>query len=207
MRVVPVLARAEQIVTPKVIGLVRPTILLPASAVSGLSTDELELILAHELAHVRRYDMWVNLVQRLAEAVLFFNPALPTQVGGVFAGNLRAWSMPIVYDTWASDDVTPGLVTDLSIYTTGPGFNFPETFDTHFQALAGSASIDLSAYLANFQPDGTSGPIFAGSSGNLGSPIGTWQITAVPELPVAAHLALYGAGFVGLVVYRRSRKA
>jgi beta-lactamase regulating signal transducer with metallopeptidase domain/protocatechuate 3,4-dioxygenase beta subunit len=76
MRVVPVLARADQIVTPKVIGLVRPTILLPASAVSGLSTDELELILAHELAHVRRYDMWVNLLQRLAEAVLFFNPAL-----------------------------------------------------------------------------------------------------------------------------------
>ena len=76
MRIVPVLARAEQIVTPKVVGLVRPTILLPASAVSGLSTDELELILAHELAHVRRYDMWVNLVQRLAEAVLFFNPAL-----------------------------------------------------------------------------------------------------------------------------------
>lgn len=138
---------------------------------------------------------------------LFFNPALPTQVGGVLAGNLRAWSMPIVYDTWASDDVTPGLVTDLSIYTTGPGFNFPETFDTHFQALAGSASIDLSAYLANFQPEGTSGPIFAGSSGNLGSPMGTWQITAVPELPVAAHLALYGAGFVGLAVYRRSRKA
>ncbi len=76
MRVVPTLARAERIVTPKVIGLLRPTILLPASAISGLSTDELELILAHELAHVRRFDMWVNLIQRLAEVVLFFNPAL-----------------------------------------------------------------------------------------------------------------------------------
>ena len=76
MRVVPTLAQAEQIVTPKVVGLLRPTILLPASAVTGLSTDELELILAHELAHIRRYDMWVNLVQRLAEALLFFNPAL-----------------------------------------------------------------------------------------------------------------------------------
>ncbi len=76
MRVVPTLARAEQIITPKVVGLLRPTILLPTSAVTGLSTEELELILAHELAHVRRYDMWVNLVQRLAEALLFFNPAL-----------------------------------------------------------------------------------------------------------------------------------
>lgn len=76
IRVVPTLARAEEIVVPKVIGLARPTILLPASAISGLSTGELEMIVAHELAHVRRYDMWVNLLQRLAEAVLFFNPAL-----------------------------------------------------------------------------------------------------------------------------------
>jgi len=76
MKVVPALARAEQIVVPKVVGIARPTILLPASAISGLSTDELEMILAHELAHVRRFDMWVNLLQRCAEAVLFFNPAL-----------------------------------------------------------------------------------------------------------------------------------
>jgi len=76
MNVVPALAHAEQIIVPKVVGLARPTILLPASAISGLSMDELEMILAHELAHVRRYDMWVNLLQRFAEAVLFFNPAL-----------------------------------------------------------------------------------------------------------------------------------
>ena len=76
MRVVPVLATAERIVVPKVVGLLRPTILLPASALSGLSAGELEMILAHELAHVRRHDMWVNLLQRLAEAALFFNPAL-----------------------------------------------------------------------------------------------------------------------------------
>lgn len=76
MKIVPALARAEKIVIPKVVGIVRPTILLPASAISGLSADELEMILAHELAHVRRYDMWVNLIQRFAETVLFFNPAL-----------------------------------------------------------------------------------------------------------------------------------
>ena len=76
MRVVPALARTEEIVVPKLVGLMRPTILLPVSAISGLSADELELILAHELAHVRRHDMWVHLVQRAAEVVLFFNPAL-----------------------------------------------------------------------------------------------------------------------------------
>ncbi|MDA1229628.1 MAG: M56 family metallopeptidase [Planctomycetota bacterium] len=76
MKVEPVLALAEQVVVPQVVGLLRPTILLPASALSGLSVDELELILTHEVAHIRRYDMWVALIQRLAESLLFFNPAV-----------------------------------------------------------------------------------------------------------------------------------
>ncbi len=73
---VPALAWTRRIAVPQVVGLWKPTILLPASAVSGLTTAELEWILAHELAHVRRHDMWINLLQRWAEAVLFFNPAL-----------------------------------------------------------------------------------------------------------------------------------
>ena len=76
MRFVPVLAETERVVAPRVVGLMRPVILLPASAVSGLSFDELELILGHELAHIRRHDMWIVLVQRVAEAALFYNPAL-----------------------------------------------------------------------------------------------------------------------------------
>ncbi|NOY42053.1 MAG: hypothetical protein GXP26_09475 [Planctomycetes bacterium] len=76
LKVVPVLAETQEIVVPKVVGLARPVILLPAAAIAGLSMGELEMILAHELAHVRRHDMWVNLVQRLAEALLFFNPPL-----------------------------------------------------------------------------------------------------------------------------------
>ena len=61
---------------PRVIGLLKPTIVLPVSALTGLPASELEMILAHELAHIRRHDMWVNLLQRLAEAGLFFNPAM-----------------------------------------------------------------------------------------------------------------------------------
>ncbi|QDT88439.1 carboxypeptidase regulatory-like domain-containing protein [Gimesia algae] len=75
LKVVPVLARSEQIIVPRVSGILRPMILLPASTISGLTTDELELILAHELAHIRRFDLWVNLLQRFTEAILFFNPA------------------------------------------------------------------------------------------------------------------------------------
>ena len=76
MTVVPALLQAERAIVPQVIGFVRPIILLPTSAITGLSADELELILTHELAHIRRYDMWFALIQRLAEALLFFNPAL-----------------------------------------------------------------------------------------------------------------------------------
>lgn len=76
LRVTPALALTEKVIVPQVVGLWRPTILLPAAALTGLRPDELEMILAHELAHVRRYDLWANLVQRLTEAVLFFNPVV-----------------------------------------------------------------------------------------------------------------------------------
>ena len=61
---------------PLVIGWLRPVILLPTSALSGLSVTQLELIVAHELAHVRRNDYFVNLLQHLAETLLFYNPAV-----------------------------------------------------------------------------------------------------------------------------------
>jgi protocatechuate 3,4-dioxygenase beta subunit len=76
LRAAPLLVRVEEIAIPKVVGLVWPRILLPASALAGLSPSQLELVLIHELAHVRRHDMWVNLLERLAEAVLFFNPVV-----------------------------------------------------------------------------------------------------------------------------------
>jgi beta-lactamase regulating signal transducer with metallopeptidase domain len=74
----PVVAYSEQVVIPKIVGLLRPAILLPSSAMTGLSPGQLEMVLAHELAHLRRHDLWVNLLQRVAEAVLFFNPCLWT---------------------------------------------------------------------------------------------------------------------------------
>jgi HEAT repeat protein/beta-lactamase regulating signal transducer with metallopeptidase domain len=61
---------------PLVMGALRPMILLPASALSGLSVDQLEAILAHELAHVRRHDYLVNLVQSVVETLLFYHPAV-----------------------------------------------------------------------------------------------------------------------------------
>jgi beta-lactamase regulating signal transducer with metallopeptidase domain len=61
---------------PIVIGWLRPVILLPASALTGLTPEQLEAILAHELAHVRRHDYLVNLLQSVIETLLFYHPAV-----------------------------------------------------------------------------------------------------------------------------------
>ncbi|MCL2640755.1 MAG: M48 family metalloprotease, partial [Phycisphaerales bacterium] len=62
--------------TPMVLGYFRPVILVPASILSGLSPQELQAILAHELAHIRRHDYVVNLLQAIVETVLFYHPAI-----------------------------------------------------------------------------------------------------------------------------------
>jgi beta-lactamase regulating signal transducer with metallopeptidase domain len=61
---------------PTVIGWLRPVILVPASALTGLSAEQLEALLAHELAHIRRYDYLINLLQTAVETLLFYHPAV-----------------------------------------------------------------------------------------------------------------------------------
>jgi beta-lactamase regulating signal transducer with metallopeptidase domain len=61
---------------PFVFGLWKPTLVLPAALMTGLTPDQLEAVLLHELAHLRRYDDVVNFVQLVVEAILFFNPGL-----------------------------------------------------------------------------------------------------------------------------------
>ena len=61
---------------PTAIGFFRPAILLPASVFTGLPTRGLEALIAHELAHIRRHDYLVNLLQAVAETLLFYHPAV-----------------------------------------------------------------------------------------------------------------------------------
>ena len=65
-----------RISVPVIVGHVKPVIVLPAAALSGLSASQLEAILAHELAHVRRHDYLVNLAQTVIETLLFYHPAV-----------------------------------------------------------------------------------------------------------------------------------
>ena len=61
---------------PTLVGCLRPVILLPASVLTGLAPEQIEALLAHELAHVRRWDYLVNLGQTVAEALFFYHPAV-----------------------------------------------------------------------------------------------------------------------------------
>jgi beta-lactamase regulating signal transducer with metallopeptidase domain len=62
--------------TPVVIGWLRPAVLLPIAALTGLNEDQMRAVFAHELAHIRRHDFLVNLIQRGVESVLFYHPAV-----------------------------------------------------------------------------------------------------------------------------------
>jgi len=61
---------------PTVIGWLRPLVLLPVSVLSGMPPGQIEALIAHELAHIRRRDYAINLLQTVAEALLFFHPAV-----------------------------------------------------------------------------------------------------------------------------------
>jgi beta-lactamase regulating signal transducer with metallopeptidase domain len=69
------LCQSALVEVPTVVGHLRPIILIPASALLGLTPRQLEAVLAHELAHVQRYDYVVNLLQTVAETLLFYHPA------------------------------------------------------------------------------------------------------------------------------------
>jgi len=74
-RTVRVLCSAR-VHVPLVVGWLRPVILVPVSAFTGLTPWQLELILMHELAHVRRHDYIVNLLQIVVETLLFYHPVV-----------------------------------------------------------------------------------------------------------------------------------
>ncbi|HIG31821.1 MAG TPA: M56 family metallopeptidase, partial [Verrucomicrobiales bacterium] len=65
---------SQEILSPAVMGILKPVILFPASMLNHLPTEQMKAILAHELAHIRRNDYLVNLVQRVIESLFYFNP-------------------------------------------------------------------------------------------------------------------------------------
>jgi len=74
-QVVQVLSSAR-VNVPTVVGWLKPVILLPVSVIAALPQAQLEMIIAHELGHIRRYDYLLNLLQVMVETLFFYHPAI-----------------------------------------------------------------------------------------------------------------------------------
>jgi beta-lactamase regulating signal transducer with metallopeptidase domain len=71
-----VLCTSEKVRVPTALGLLRPAIVIPRSVLEELSAGELNQVVLHELAHLRRWDDWTNLAQQMVKALFFFHPAV-----------------------------------------------------------------------------------------------------------------------------------
>lgn len=68
------LCESISVQTPVVAGYLKPIVLMPVGLLSGLSMQQVEVILIHELAHIKRHDYLINFIQSLGETIFFFNP-------------------------------------------------------------------------------------------------------------------------------------
>src|SRR5262249_42407630 len=62
-------------ITPMVLGWIKPVVVIPVAALK-LPLEQLEAVLAHELAHIRRHDFLLNLIQKCIETLLFYHPGV-----------------------------------------------------------------------------------------------------------------------------------
>ena len=86
---------------PCVIGVVKPVILFPFSYASNLPIEQVEILLAHELSHIKRYDFLINILQSVIEVLFFFNPF--------------AWALSNIIKTereHATDDMVVAVLND-----------------------------------------------------------------------------------------------
>lgn len=67
---------SEKMLIPFTAGFIKPMILFPVALLNRLSEEQVEAILLHEMAHIKRHDYLFNILQRIMEIVLFFNPMI-----------------------------------------------------------------------------------------------------------------------------------
>ena len=76
LTIMPKLLVSLKVDVPMAIGWLKPVVLLPANMITGLNNAQLEMLILHELAHIKRHDYLVNFIQTLVEILLFFHPAV-----------------------------------------------------------------------------------------------------------------------------------
>ena len=110
IRVVPLVAYCQRVAVPVVLGVLRPMILLPPALMTGLSIEQLEALLTHEMAHIRRWDLVINLAQRVVEALLFFHPAVWFVSNRINAERENACDDLVLASGWRSLDYATALL-------------------------------------------------------------------------------------------------
>lgn len=70
------LCTSDRVHVPTALGLMAPAVVIPRWLMAELSQEELNLIVLHEVAHLRRWDDWTNLAQKIIRAIFFFHPAV-----------------------------------------------------------------------------------------------------------------------------------
>jgi beta-lactamase regulating signal transducer with metallopeptidase domain/HEAT repeat protein len=193
---------------PVIVGHLKPVIVLPAAALSGLSPAHLDAILAHELAHVRRHDYLVNLAQTVIETLLFYHPAVwwvSSQVRvarehccddlAVTLCRSRHEYVRALLDLEELRDVTPALAlgaTDGSLLARGRRLLVPQQGRTSPPRLAASviALMVVAAAVAGASFNAALGPA---ALAPWDSPSGTPLILHAPSAAEASALALQAA--------------
>ena len=74
--VCPLVATADRVTSAIAAGFFRQIIVIPTAWLTEMTPEMLEAVIAHEIAHLRRHDLWINLVQRIVESMLFFHPVV-----------------------------------------------------------------------------------------------------------------------------------
>ncbi|HJW09421.1 MAG TPA: M56 family metallopeptidase [Holophagaceae bacterium] len=136
------LLRSAAVEVPMVIGWLRPVVLLPLSAFTGLAPNQIEAVLAHELAHIRRHDFAVNLLQSLIETLLFHHPAV-----WWLSARLRAER------ELCCDDVAVGLCGDALAYARALATLEGLRSEPHALALAATGGPLMSRIKRLLQPN------------------------------------------------------
>ncbi len=165
---------------PVVIGFVRPAILVPVGLLMGLSTEQVESILLHELAHIRRRDYLVNVLQNFVEGLLFYHPAVWWVSGRVRAERENC-----------CDDVVVKLNGDARGYAAALAMLENSRWPAREPALAangGSLMLRIQRLIQKPEQRRTSAPVFAAGLlvVSLGVAVGGWQTKPAAVSPKGA---------------------
>jgi hypothetical protein len=184
---------------PLAMGIVRALVILPASALMALTPEQLESVLAHELAHIRRADYFWNLIQTTVETLFFFHPAV-WWLGGRLRHHrelccddaaVQACSDPLIYAT-ALLRLEERRNQQLSLAMALDGHRSPSTLRARISRLLGEADgeqrprelvpLPLAAIAALLVLASATGPhLFAGLRDARPAEIATTTVSPVPS--------------------------